>query len=56
MESKKNKFYSIEIEKDKLYWISNSEPPKSESKDLFFSIDEVFDECQKIILEYRRRH
>jgi len=41
MESKKNKFYSIEIEKDKLYWISNSEPPKSKSKALFFSIDEV---------------
>ena len=35
MEIKINKFYSIEIEKYKLYWISNTESPKSKSKSFF---------------------
>lgn len=40
MESNKDKYYSIEIEKDKLYWISYSEPPYSKSNSLYFNIDD----------------
>ena len=42
MEELGSKNYPLEIEKDKLYWVSDSKAPKSKSsKALYFCIDEV---------------
>ena len=43
MEDSSSKNQPIEIEKDRLYWISDVKAPKSKtSKALYFCIDEVY--------------